>query len=168
MTSTMAPDIPDTLDEPKGEIDLGILNEIIGFRIRRIQNHLSRSFSSLLGDEDLRPGVFSTLALIAANPGLSQKTLAREVGFDKASIVAILDNMEARGWTRRQRSTTDRRRHHLFVTPEGQLALDRMAALARRNEAEAHATLSAEEQKTLGALLDKLYRAVASMPSTRD
>lgn len=168
MTSTMAPEPSDHPDEPKGEIDLGILSEIIGFRIRRIQNHLSRSLSALLDDPDLRPGVFSTLALIAANPGLSQKTLSREVGFDKASIVAILDNMEARGWTRRQRSTTDRRRHHLFVTPEGAKALDRMAALVRRNEAEAYATLSPEEQATLGTLLDKLYRAVSSIASNKD
>lgn len=162
MTSTVAPDLSDPVAEPEGEIDLGILSEIIGFRIRRIQNHLSRSLSALLNDPDLRPGVFSTLALIAANPGLSQKTLSREVGFDKASVVAILDNMEARGWTRRQRSTTDRRRHHLFVTPEGETALGRMTELVRQNEAEAHATLTSEEQATLGVLLDKLYRAVAA------
>ena len=72
MTSTMAPEPSDHPDEPKGEIDLGILSEIIGFRIRRIQNHLSRSLSALLDDPDLRPGVFSTLALIAANPCLSE------------------------------------------------------------------------------------------------
>lgn len=168
MTSTAAPKPTDQTEEPRGEIDLGILNEIIGFRIRRIQNHLSRSLASLLGDDDLRPGAFSTLALIAANPGLSQIALSREVGFDKASVVAILDSLEARGWTRRQRSTTDRRRHHLFVTPEGEKALDRMADLARANEAEAHATLTSEEQKALGILLDKLYRAVAARSSDRD
>jgi DNA-binding MarR family transcriptional regulator len=159
MTSNVKTPPSDIQDEPKGEINLGILDEIIGFRIRRIQNHLSRSFTALLNQDDLRPGVFSTLALVAANPGLSQKTLAREVGFDKATIVAVLDNMEAKGWTRRQRSTTDRRRHLLFVTPKGQEALDQMAALARRNEAKAHASLSAEEQEVLRGLLDKIYKS---------
>lgn len=141
-------------------IDLGVLSEVIGFRIRRIQNHLSRSFASLLGRNDIRPGMFSTLALISANPGLSQKTLSREVGFDKASIVLILDNMERLGWTERQRSKTDRRRHHLYVTPEGESALQQMAALARDNEARIHASLTPEERATLLALLDKLYKHV--------
>ena len=159
MTSNVKTEPSDIQDEPKGDINLGILDEIIGFRIRRIQNHLSRSFRDLLNQEDLRPGVFSALALIAANPGLSQKTLSREVGFDKATIVAVLDNMEAQGWTRRQRSTTDRRRHLLFVTPEGQEPLDQMAALVRRNEAKAHASLSAEEQEVLLGLLDKVYKS---------
>jgi DNA-binding MarR family transcriptional regulator len=159
MISDVAPPPSDDQDEPKGEISLGILDEVIGFRIRRIQNHLSRSFAVLLNQEELRPGVFSALALIAANPGLSQKTLSREVGFDKATIVAVLDNMEALGWSRRQRSTTDRRRHLLFVTPKGQEALDRMTVLAHRNEAEVNATLSPKERATLRVLLDKIYKS---------
>jgi DNA-binding MarR family transcriptional regulator len=145
-------------DEPQGEISLGVLENLIGFRIRRIQNHLSRSFNALLNREEIRPGVFSALALISANPGMSQKTLAREVGFDKATIVAILDNMERLGWTVRRRSTTDRRRHLLFVTPGGEVALGEMTTLARNNEAGVNASLTEAERQTLQALLDKLYK----------
>jgi DNA-binding MarR family transcriptional regulator len=135
MTSEPEPIATVEPDEPQGEISLGILENLIGFRIRRIQNHLSRSFNALLNRDEIRPGVFSALALISANPGMSQKTLAREVGFDKATIVAILDNMERLDWTMRQRSKTDRRRHLLFVTPVGEKALNEMTALARDNEA---------------------------------
>ncbi|MET0337022.1 MAG: MarR family winged helix-turn-helix transcriptional regulator [Caulobacter sp.] len=102
--------------------------------------------------------MFSALALIGANPGLSQKTLAREVGFDKATIVAILDNMERQGWTERRRSSTDRRRHLLFVTAAGAKALEAMTVLARENEAHINAALTKSEQATLQTLLDKVYK----------
>jgi DNA-binding MarR family transcriptional regulator len=158
MTPKPEPIVTFEPDEPHGEISLGILDNLIGFRIRRIQNHLSRSFNALLNRDEVRPGAFSALALIHANPGLSQKTLAREVGFDKATIVAILDNMERLGWTMRQRSKTDRRRHLLFVTPSGETALNAMTALARENEAAINASLTDAERQTLQALLDKLYK----------
>jgi DNA-binding MarR family transcriptional regulator len=89
---------------------------------------------------------------------LSQKTLAREVGFDKATIVAILDNMERLDWTMRQRSRTDRRRHLLFVTPVGQKALDQRRALAHVNESSIKAALTDDEHQVLHTLLDKLYK----------
>ena len=45
---------------------------------------------------DLRTGGFSTLALIAANPGCSQTELARAVGMDKSAVVAIIAPYTAR------------------------------------------------------------------------
>ena len=79
-----------TPEEPSADVDLGILNDVIGFRIRRIQNHLSRSFGERVNRKEVKPGLFSAMALIAANPGLSQTTLSREIGFDKATVVAML------------------------------------------------------------------------------
>ncbi|WP_369061876.1 MarR family winged helix-turn-helix transcriptional regulator [Caulobacter sp. 73W] len=157
MTTNAKAPAPIDPEEP-AEVTLGVLDNIIGFRIRRIQNHISRSFRARLNSDELRPGVFSALALIGANPGLSQKTLAREVGFDKATIVAILDNMERQGWTERRRSSTDRRRHLLFVTPAGAKALEEMTVLARENEAHINAALTKSEQATLQTLLDKVYK----------
>ena len=145
-------------DEPT-DVELGVLKEVIGFRIRRIQNHLSRSFYQRIGRPDVKPGVFSALSMIASNPGLSQTTLAREIGFDKATVVVLLDNMESLGWAERQRSATDRRRHSLSITPAGQKALDGLLAAAIANEAAIHGALTAEEHAELYRLLDKVYVA---------
>ena len=153
-----------TAAEAAAEVDLGVLKDVIGFRIRRIQNHLSRRFLEKITDKQLRPGGFSALALIAANPGLDQTTLAREIGFDKATVVALLDGLEGLGWAERRRQTEDRRRHALFVTAKGQEALERLSRLAQENEAAVHAALSAAEQAQLYALLDKIYAACFSEP----
>ena len=146
-------------EEPANDIDLGVLNDVIGFRIRRIQNHLSRGFAERVADKDVRPGLFSALALIAANPGLSQTTLAREIGFDKATVVALLDGLERMGWAERRRSANDRRRHSLYVTTKGGAALERLRRIAVANEIAIHAVLTDAEQAQLFRLLDKIYVA---------
>jgi DNA-binding MarR family transcriptional regulator len=144
-------------DEPANDVDLGVLNNFIGFRIRRIQNHLSRAFSERIADQNVRPGLFSALALIAANPGLSQTTLAREIGFDKATVVALLDAMESLKWAERRRSSEDRRRHSLHITAKGEKALAHLCDVAQANEAAINAALSKAEQAQLFGLLDKIY-----------
>jgi DNA-binding MarR family transcriptional regulator len=141
------------------EVNLGVLNDVIGFRIRRIQNHLSRGFSDRVGRKEVKPGLFSALALIAANPGLSQTTLSQEIGFDKATVVAILDALESLGWAERKRSPEDRRRHSLYVTRKGETALQRLRDVALANEEGIHAVLSEKEQAQLFSLLDKIYVA---------
>jgi DNA-binding MarR family transcriptional regulator len=150
---------PQTQEPAHSEIDLGVLNDVVGFRLRRIQNDLSRTFAERVGRKELRPGGFSALALIAANPGLSQTTLSREIGFDKATVVAIIDSLEHLGWAERRRSLTDRRRHSLAITPKGEKALARLREIAMANEERLHTLLSEEEQAELFRLLDKIYVA---------
>ena len=144
-------------EDPANDVELGVLNRFIGFRIRRIQNHISRSFSERIADKEVRPGLFSALALIAANPGLSQTTLAREIGFDKATVVALLDALEKLKWAERRRSVEDRRRHSLHITAKGEKALVHLCDVAEANEAAINAALSKAEQAQLFGLLDKIY-----------
>lgn len=147
-------DTPTASDERPS---LGVLAPLLGFRMRRIHNHLTRSFTERLGDLALRPGGFSALGLMAANPGMSQKMLSAELGQDKATVVALLDEMEGRGWAERRRAVTDRRRHHLYITKAGTVALARMTREASSNESRVVAALTPEESATLLGLLDKIY-----------
>jgi DNA-binding MarR family transcriptional regulator len=145
-------------EQVQAEINLGVLNDVIGFRIRRIQNHLSRSFAERAG-QDIRPGLFSALALIAANPGLSQTRLSREIGFDKATVVALLDSLERLGWAERRRSPDDRRRHSLYISKVGEKSLAQLLDVAIANEAGIREVLTGKEQAQLFSLLDKIYIA---------
>lgn len=158
---------PETPEDEVADADLGVLNDVIGFRLRRIQNHLSRGFSDRIARKEIKPGAFSAMALISANAGLSQTTLSREIGFDKATVVAILDSLEDLGWAERRRSTEDRRRHALYLTKAGQKALQKMLDEAHENEKAVHAALSAEEQAQLFALLDKIYAVCFANSTTR-
>jgi DNA-binding MarR family transcriptional regulator len=139
------------------EINLGILTEVVGFRIRRIQNHLSREFAARIHRKEVRPGLFTALALINANPGVSQITLAREVGFNEATVVSLLDTLETLKWAERRRSADDRRRSALFSTKSGEKALASLRERAIANEANIRAALTEAEMDHLFVLLDKIY-----------
>ena len=137
--------------------NLGVLKEVMGFRFRRIQNHLAKAFMADPRHGDLKPGLFSILALIAANPGVSQTRLAEEAGIDQTPLVSLLDDLEDAGWAVRARSREDRRRHSLHVTSKGSEALARLTVAAYDAESKVRSALTQKELEQLLKLLDKLY-----------
>lgn len=147
-------------DTTPARVSLGRLGDFVGFRLRRVQNQLSRNFGAVTANEGLRAGLFSSLAIIEANPGISQSELSREVGLDKSVTVTIVDEMEKFGWAERRRSPLDRRRHALYLTPAGAAKLDYLFALMDQTEAAVLHQLSPGEMQLLSELLDRMYQAV--------
>ncbi len=111
-------------------VDLGVLSSSLGPVVRLLRNHLASRIMLAFEPDGLRPGSFSTMALIAANPGCSQSDIARETGVDKSVVVALADLLEARGLAERTRSTRDRRRNALTLTEAGHQLLAEMHAIA--------------------------------------
>ena len=151
------------MDEPSSDdmnsVSLGRLGSFLGFRLRRVQNQLSRDFSAKTRDWGMRAGMFSALEIIASNPGVSQATLSEEVGLDKSAIVPLVDDLERRGWVTRTRSTTDRRRNHLDITDAGRDELDKLFAYLSETEEAGLAMLDDEERAIVSRALDKVYHA---------
>ena len=150
-------EIDPVLNDP--HLDLGRLGAFVGFRMRRIQNQLSRDFTIKTKHYGLRPGEFSALALISANPGLSQAMLAREIGLDKSLAVALIDDLERLELAERRRSTTDRRRHALHTTEKGEATLKALFTRLTTVERETLNALGPEDLVTLNSLLDRIYDA---------
>ena len=57
-------------------IELGVLNEHLGYFVRRLQVWVFQDFIRRLAAIDISPAQFSVLVVIGANPGLSQTELA--------------------------------------------------------------------------------------------
>ncbi len=138
------------------DIDLGFLPELVGYQLRRAQIQTFQHFAATLGADDMRPGWFGLLVIVARNPGLSQTRLARALGVDGSTMVAMIDRMEARGWVARERSKTDRRSHELHLTDDGIALLDRITPLVRDHDAAIAADLSGAEAEELLRLLRKV------------
>ena len=68
------------------------------------------------------------LWLVRARPGLSLRELAAEEGISAPSLSGHVDRLEAAGLLRRIRSSDDRRRVGLELTPEGTALLKRVRA----------------------------------------
>ena len=83
---------------------IGRLGDFLGFRLRRLQNRLSRDFNQATEKFELRSGLFSSLEIIRANPGISQADVSQIVGLDKSVTVQIVDMLEERGLAERRKS----------------------------------------------------------------
>jgi DNA-binding MarR family transcriptional regulator len=136
---------------------LGRLGDLAGFRLRRIQTHFGRDFGATMAGQGLRSGMMSTLALISANPGISQSEAANATLLDKSAAVLIVNELERRGFARRERAEGDRRRHALFTTPEGEAFLTMLMDKLSVIEDRVLSRLSSEELRALNRVLDRLY-----------
>ena len=104
-------------DGNRKSLGIGVLNEHLGYFIRRLQVWVFQDFIRALAPVDIRPAQYSVLVVIAGNPGLSQSDLADRLGIERARLVRLFDKLEKRGLTQRLASPTDRRSHALRLTP---------------------------------------------------
>jgi DNA-binding MarR family transcriptional regulator len=134
-------------------LDIGVLNNHLGYLIRRLQVWVFQDFIRTLAPIDIRPAQYSVLVVIAANPGLSQSDLADRLGIERARLVRVLDKLERRGLTRRLPSRSDRRSHALRLTRAGQKTLKHATMLAARHEMQLAERLGSERRKLLMSAL---------------
>jgi DNA-binding MarR family transcriptional regulator len=116
-------------------INLGVLDERLGYFVRRVQVWIFQDFIRRLASLDISPAQFSVLVVISANPGLSQAELAATLGIERARLVRMLHRLEKRALTQRLPSAADGRRHALQLTRQGHTLLTRAKALAEQHEA---------------------------------
>ena len=148
-----------SLPESSIGLDLDCLPTLLGFNIRRAQIALWRDFNRNVAEGDVRPGVFSALLLANANPGIAQIDIANQLGIDKASVVSLVDRMEHAGWVQRKRSTEDRRRQGIFLTPAGVKACRALRKEMIEHERKFVDRFTEQELRTLIALLRRLHDA---------
>lgn len=130
-------------------VDIGVLNQRLGYFARRLQLWIFQDFIARLAALDLSPAQFSVLVVIGANEGLSQAELAATLGIERARLVRLLHRLDQRGLTQRLPSSADGRRHALRLTREGERLLSRAKALSDQHEAGLVKRLGAERHRML-------------------
>lgn len=137
-------------------IDLGPLQDLLGYRLRRAQLAVFQDFLTVMKDFDLRPAQFSVLAIINSNPGLKQSRVSEALGINRANFVALLDELEQRKLARRAPAPDDRRSNALYLTPKGETFLkDAYRRLLSHHEKRVDALLGPDKAQLL-ALLERL------------
>ena len=142
--------------------EVPILEEFIGYNLKRAYMIVQTDFRRALGDEGLAPRVFSTLALVVQFPNITQSGLARLLGIERSGLVALVDELERRGFLKRTQVRGDRRVQALVATAAGKKALDETLQAVRAHEAALLSGLNASEKEMLLALLQKIRVMEAS------
>ena len=135
------------------------LDGLLGYRLRRAQGAMHRDFMAAVASLDLTQKQAATLWLINGNPGVAQVAVASALGMDRATMMAIVDRLEQRRLVIRKRSSTDRRRQELYLTPAGQNALRKAKARIAKHEERFKALFTAAELESLLSALQRLQDA---------
>jgi DNA-binding MarR family transcriptional regulator len=130
-------------------IDLGVLNDHLGYFVRRFQISIFQDFIRRLSRIDISPAQFSVLVIIGANEGLSQSELGATLGIERARLVRMLHLLDRRGLTERLPSSADGRRHALRLTRAGQAQLKKAKVLAAQHEASLLPKLGSERYRLM-------------------
>lgn len=106
-----------------GDEDIGAIRDIVGFHIRLAHGAVYRHFTETFSHLDLTQKQVSVLWLIDDHPDIAQTDLATRMRMDRATTMAIVNRLEARGYLVRGKSPSDGRKQTLNLTDDGRKAL---------------------------------------------
>lgn len=113
-------------------------------------------FEAAVAPLGIKALALDTLISIKNGYGRSQQDLAKRLGIYAPQMVGLIDSLERKHLVTRQVSATDRRRHVLELTPEGEAVLERGLAIAAALEAELFGSVTPEEKVRFQELVERL------------
>lgn len=156
MTTSAAEKTPD--DAPQG-LSNEWLSGLLGYQVGVARKAIFRDFSARFTSMELTMQQFAVLHLIKLHPGAPQVALANQLDTDRATMMAVIDRLEARGLLTRERSKTDRRRQELMLTPLGEETVEEAKALIMAHEARFTERFTTAELATFREFLQRIIDA---------
>lgn len=153
-----AQDLYDDVGPMQEESDL---EGFVGYQLKRAYVIVQNDFRAALGRDGLAPRVFSALSLVVQYPNITQSQLARTLGIERSGLVAIVDELEQKGFMERTHVPGDRRVQALVPTEAGRDAYARSRDEAYAHEHRLFSHFTETEYVTLMRLLKKIREANA-------
>lgn len=127
-----------------------------GHAIRRLHQISVGVFLQEMGDLGITPVQYAALQVVANQPGIDQRTLARTIALDASTTGGVVDRLEARGWLERRTAREDRRTRQLHITPAGLDGLAQAVPAMLRAQEQILAPLSPVQRQQFMSLLNTL------------
>jgi DNA-binding MarR family transcriptional regulator len=137
--------------------DIGGLDSIVGFHIRLAHGAVYRHFTETFSDLDLTQKQVSVLWLIEDHPDIAQADIGRRLQMDRATVMAIVNRLQKRGFVERGDAKEDRRRQSLHLTELGRDALVSARACILDHEQWLKSRFSPAELAMLVELLRRIH-----------
>ena len=138
---------------PPGGALGGALGNEMSFLLARANALSLAAGNAALAASGLRARSYSILALSVDGSRPSQRDLADFLRLDPSQVVALVDDLQARGLVVREPDPADRRANVVVATPTGRLVYEQAHAAARAAEEQVFGRLTPVERDRLAALL---------------
>ena len=139
-------------------IDTSFLESLLGYNARRTALVIIEVFLDRMSVYGLRPVDFSTLSLVAHNPGITSRQLCAALGILPPNLVRIVADLDKRGLVQRKPHPTDGRAIGLHLSVDGRKMMREAEATVLALEDSASSRLTLDERQTLITLLKKVYK----------
>jgi DNA-binding MarR family transcriptional regulator len=128
----------------------------IGYLLRDTARRILNDLTARLETHDITLPQYFVLRELWQEEGLTQREVANRVGVLEPTMVTTLDALERRGVIARVRSTTDRRKTHVQLTPEGRTLRDTLHGYSADVLDRALTGISVDDVATLRRLLQQV------------
>lgn len=140
-----------------GDEDIGEIGNIVGFHIRLAHGAVYRHFTETFQHIDLTQKQVSVLWLVDDHDEIAQTDLAKRMRMDRATTMAIVNRLQARGYLVRGKSKTDGRKQTLNLTEAGKAALVDAKAAILEHEAWLKGRFTDHEVGQLVEMLSRIH-----------
>jgi DNA-binding MarR family transcriptional regulator len=121
------------------------LNDRLGYLIKHAHQRLTELTTRALEPLRISGRECAVLLVIDDRIPLSQQDVAQQLGVDRTTMVAILDELETKGFVERRQDREDRRRNVVAVTKHGRAVLQKAASATKDAEREFFASLTSAQ-----------------------
>jgi DNA-binding MarR family transcriptional regulator len=127
---------------------------LLMIKLGRITAH---RFTEALEPYGIRPRHVAALIELRDRGELSQQSLCGQLHLDPTNLVAILNELEQRGYATRRRDPEDRRRHLVEVSKKGIAVIEKVSKVMDGVEADLLEGLEPAERVQLEGLLTSMW-----------
>ena len=127
---------------------------LLMIKLGRITMH---RFAEALEPFGIKPRHVAALIELRDRGDLTQQSLCGALHLDPTNLVAILNELEDRGYAVRRRDPADRRRHIVEISRKGLAVIDKVSEVMDSVEGELLADFTAAEREQVARLLTSIW-----------
>lgn len=128
----------------------------LGYLVRRLDARIAQSFHAALSEESITPARFTALSIIAANPGVRQTDLARELGIARPAALKLVNILDSLGLIECHPVPSDKRISAIMLSKLGREKLSIIEQKVQAHEERLTKNLTQAELQQLMGLLSRL------------
>lgn len=138
------------------ELMLQVFRTRMAFR-RAMQRTLKRNNAGITFE------MLQVLSSLWHEQGITQQVLAERTAKDKACLTNLMNNLEKKGYVRREEDPTDRRSKLVFLTKEGEEFRNQIHPILDQVYVNAEQTIGLEGIKVMMSELNSVYNVLENI-----